>query len=60
MFHLSEPHPKMASEHLVDGNQLFSDSFGFVHAIRVVVVSLWPGLTEEQPTPGSRAKQHSL
>lgn len=42
------------------GNQLFSDvHFDLVHDISIVVVSLWPGPTEEQPTPGGRAKQHS-
>lgn len=43
----------------MDGNQLFSDSFGLVHDIRVVVVSLWSGPTEEQPTPAARTKQPS-
>lgn len=44
----------------MDGNQLFSDiHFGLVCDIRVVVVSLWPGPTGEQPTPGGRAKQPS-
>lgn len=42
------------------GNLLFSDiRFDLVHDLKVVVVSLWPGPTEEQPTPGGKAKQPS-